>query len=107
MYGAALLAIYWSAALVHLVFLHNKRVHPRTHVTLHEAWYGVKPNLSNLRMFGLRVCVKRSGKQRAKLDCHSLRGIFIGYTETLKNIRYIDLKSRVVKAYGHATYNKA
>ena len=51
LYGAALSAMYWSAALVHAVFLHNVWVHSRMGRTPHEAWYGSSPDLKRLRMF--------------------------------------------------------
>ena len=51
LYGAARLAIYWSTALLHVVFLHNVRVHARIGKTPHEAWYGSRPDLKRLRMF--------------------------------------------------------
>ena len=78
LYGAALLAIYWSAALLHAVFLHNVRVHSRIGKTPHEVCYGSRPDLKRLKMFGSRVCVKRSGRRCAKLDKHNFSGIFIG-----------------------------
>jgi hypothetical protein len=40
-------------------------------------------------MFGLRVCVKRPGDRRCKLDMHDYTGIFLGYTATDQNIRYL------------------
>ena len=48
LYGAALSAKYWSAALVHTVFLHNVSVHSRTGMTPHEAWYGTKLDIKHL-----------------------------------------------------------
>jgi hypothetical protein len=107
LYGAALSAKYWSAALVHAVFLHTVSVHSRTGMTSHEAWYGAKPDLKRLWMFGARVCVKRSGKRRAKLDKHSFSGICIGYTDTMKNIRCIDSTTGLIKTCGHATFDEA
>jgi len=47
------------------------------------------PNLRRLRLFGARVCVKRSGKRKAKLDRHDFTGIFLGYTATMANIVYL------------------
>ena len=107
LYRAALSAMYWSAALVHAVFLHNVWVHSRMGKTPYEAWYGSRPDLKRLRMFGARVCVKRTGKRRAKLDKHNFSGIFIGYTETMKNVRYVDLTTGLVKTCGHATFDEA
>ena len=58
-------------------------------------------------MFGARVYVKMSGKLRAKLKKHNYTDVFIGYTATMANVRYIDLKSGLVKICGHATFNEA
>jgi hypothetical protein len=86
LYGSGLPAQFWSAALVHAVYLHNRRVHTSTMMTPFESWFGFKPDLRNLRVFGSRVCVKRTGKRRSKLDRHDFSGIFLGYTATDENI---------------------
>ena len=107
LYGAGLPPKYWSAALLHAMYLHNCRVHVDTRMTPYEAWHGHKPDLSRLRVFGSRVSVKKSGERAAKLDLHAYHGIFIGYSATDKNIRYIDLDSRVVKTCHHAVFDEA
>jgi hypothetical protein len=63
--------------------------------------------LRRLRIFSAKVCVKRSRKRRAKLNKHSFNGVFIGYTATIANVRYINLKSGLVKTCGHATFDEA
>jgi hypothetical protein len=68
LYGSGLSAEYWSAALVHAAFLHNRLVHKSTMMIPFQAWYGFKPDLQNLCIFGSCVCVKRTGKHRSKLD---------------------------------------
>ena len=60
-----------------------------------------------MRMFGARVCTKRSHKRRAKLDKNDFKGIFLGYTATDQNIWYIDLVSGAVKVAHHATFDEA
>jgi hypothetical protein len=60
-----------------------------------------------LRVFGSRVCVKRTGKRRSKLDKHAFNGIFLGYTATDENIRYIDVNTRIVKTSHHAIFDEA
>lgn len=107
LYGSGLPPEYWSAALVHAAFLHNRRVHKSIMTTPFQAWYGFKPDLRNLRVFGSRVCVKRTGKRRSKLDRHSFTGIFIGYTATDNNIPYINVNSRIVKRSHHAIFDEA
>ena len=71
-----------------------------------EKWYGRRPDLRKLRVFGSRVCVKRSGVRRAKLDQHSFSGIFIGYTATDSNVRYIDVHTGTVKTSHHAVFDE-
>jgi hypothetical protein len=107
LYGASLAPKYWSAALLHAVYLHNRWVHSCTGVTPFEGWWGVKPNLKYLKLFGARVCVKKTGARRSKLDKHDFRGLFLGYTSTNQNIRYLDLDSGNTKTYHHATFDKA
>jgi hypothetical protein len=107
LYGAGLPAKYWSAALVHSVYLHNRLVHSTTLSTPFGLYYGVKPDLEFLRTFGSQVCVKRSGDRHAKLDRHDFTGIFLGYTATDQNIVYLDLDSGIVKHSHHATFDEA
>ncbi len=56
LYGAGLPAKYWSAALVHAVYLHNRLVHLATSCTPFEYYYKMKPDLEYLKTFGSRVC---------------------------------------------------
>jgi hypothetical protein len=107
LYGAGLPAKFWSIALLHSVYLHNRRVHSATNKTPYEGWYGCKPNITHLKTFGSRVCVKRTGSRRCKLDHHDFTGIFLGYTATDQNIIYLDLDSGVVKSCHHAVFDEA
>jgi len=76
-------------------------------MTPYEAWHGHQPDLSCLRIFGSRVMVKHAGDRAAKLDKHSYRGIFLGYSATDHNIRYLDLDSGLVKVCHHAVFDEA
>ena len=107
LYGAGLPAKYWSAALQHSVYLHNRLVHTITKKTPFKALYGHKPDICHLKLFGSRVCVKMSGIRREKLDRHDFKGIFLGYTATDNNIVYLDLNSGVVKRCHHAQFDEA
>jgi hypothetical protein len=107
LYSAGLPPKYWSVALVHAVYLHNRRVHKSIQRTPFEAWYGLKPNLRHLKVFGSRVCVKVPATRRAKLDRGDFRGIFLGYTATNSNIRYLDLDSGLVKSSADAIFDEA
>ncbi len=107
LYGSGLPAKFWSAALLHVAYLHNLLVHSAIHKTPYEAWYGRKPDVIHLKLFGSRVCVKRTGTRRSKLDRHDFTGIFLGYTATSQNILYLDLNSGIVKSCHHAIFDEA
>jgi len=106
-YGSGLPAKFWSAALLHSIYLHNCLVHSETKVTPFERYFGMKPDLSHLKLFGSRVCVKRSGDRSSKLDRNDFTGIFLGFTATDHNILYLDLKSGLVKHSHHAQLDEA
>jgi hypothetical protein len=78
-----------------------------THKTPFEGWHGHKPNVTHLKTFGSRMCIKRTGSQCSKLDRHDFTGIFLGYTATDQNIFYLDTSSGVVKSCHHAVFDEA
>jgi hypothetical protein len=57
LFGSGLPVKYWSSALIHPVYLHNQLVHTVTRKTPFETYFGAKPDLSCLKLFGSRVCV--------------------------------------------------
>jgi hypothetical protein len=107
LYGSGLPAKYWSAVLLHSVCLHNRLVHSETKKTPFEGYYGIKPDLVFLKLFGSRVCIKRTGDRRSKLDGNNFCGIFLGYASTDQNIRYLDIDTGLVKRSNHAKFDEA
>jgi hypothetical protein len=107
LYGSSLPAKYWSSALLHTVYLHKCLVHETTKQTPFEGFYQLKPDLSHLKVFGSRVCMKCTGKRCGKLDQHDFKGIFLGYTTADHNIIYIDLDSSLFKTSHHAQFDEA
>ena len=107
LYGAGLPATYWSAALVHAVYLKNRLWHAAINKTPFEAWNGAKPDLAHLRVFGSLVTERRPNQPAAKLDRHTYHGVFLGYTGNGSNIRYIDLSSGVVKVGATFSFDEA
>jgi hypothetical protein len=65
------------------------------------------PDLSRLKVFGSRVCVKQAGERSGKLDHNDFTGIFLGYTATDQNVQYIDLTSGIVKTSHHVDFDEA
>ena len=107
LYGSGLPATFWSAALIHAVYLKNRLWHSAIGKTPFEAWNGAKPDLSHLRVFGSLVTERRPNQPAAKLDRHTYHGIFLGYTGNNANIRYIDLLSGVVKVGATLSFDEA
>jgi hypothetical protein len=107
LYGAGLSAKYWLAALLHVAYFLNRHFHSCTGITLFEGWWGVKPNLEYLKLFGSRVCIKHSGNYPSKLDKHNFSGIFLGYTSTDQNIRHLNINSGAIKTSHYATFDEA
>jgi hypothetical protein len=107
LFGLWLPAKYWSSALVHSVYLHNRLVHNITRKTPFEAYFWFKPDLSCLKLFGSWVCIKWSGSRCSKLDQHDFTGLFLGYMATDQNIVYLDLDSGVVKTSPYAQFDEA
>jgi hypothetical protein len=55
LYGSGLSAKFWSAALLHTVYLHNRLVHFATNKTPYEGWYGRKPDVTHFKTFRSHV----------------------------------------------------
>jgi hypothetical protein len=106
LHGSGLPAKYWSFALQHVVYLHNRLAHTVTKHTPIKGLFGFKPDLGHLKLFGSCICVKRSGQRGAKLDKNRFNGIFLGYTATDNNILYLNIMSGLVKCSHHAQFDK-
>ncbi|PKA48313.1 Retrovirus-related Pol polyprotein from transposon TNT 1-94 [Apostasia shenzhenica] len=79
---------FWAEAVATTVHLLN--ISPTKAVwnsTPYEAWYGVKPNVSNLRVFGCIVYAHVNTEVRQKFDSKSTKCIFIGYSQETKGYR--------------------
>jgi hypothetical protein len=90
LYRAGLSSIFWSAALVHAVYLKNRLYHKALHQTPHEAWIGENPPLEHLCTFGALVTAPKPGKRPAKADRHTAHGFLLGYGATDNHVHYFD-----------------
>lgn len=59
-------------------------------------WTGVKPNLSNLKLFGSKVMVHIPKNKRKKFDKESEEMILVAYSETVKGYRVFNPKNSSV-----------
>ena len=79
---------FWAEAASTLVFLLNRLPTKAVQgITPFEAWYGYKPFLQNLKVFGC-VCFSYVQQvKRDKLDRSAEPGILIGYSSVSKAYR--------------------
>ena len=81
----------WAEAIVTAAYLLNRVPCRReTEATPYSEWFGHKPDVSNLRIFGSECYVHVSSDQRKKMDPKSKVGIFVGYGRSSKLFRVFD-----------------
>ena len=91
--------LLWDEAVATAAHLRNRIPNRgRTDVTPYELWYGKKPSIGHLRIFGSTAYVKIPEGQRKKLDAKSRKGVFVGYDRnTDKIVRVFDRERRIVE----------
>ena len=59
-----------------------------------EAWFGKKPSLSHLRVFGCDAYMHIPKEKRSKLDNKVVKCIFIGYKYGVKGYKLWNLETK-------------
>src|SRR5256714_1885184 len=72
----------WMELAQSVVYLKNRSPTKAVETTPYEAWHGVKPNLSHLRILGSTAQIHVPSEKRIKLDMNSHKGILVGYGGT-------------------------
>jgi hypothetical protein len=107
LYSAGLSAKFWSAALIHAVYLKNRLYHKAIGMTPYEGWTGINPELDHLRTFGALVTARKTGKLPAKADRHTSHGVLLGFGSSTKHVRYFDLTTNREKLSSHHVIDQA
>ena len=87
----------WGEAIACAVYVLNRVINSISSVTPHQKWYGLKPNVSHLRIFGSIAFIHIPKVERRKLDAKSLKCFFVGYSLTQKAYRFWDPLGRRIK----------
>ena len=88
---------FWQEAIATACYLQNRSPHKALGLnTPYSKWFGHKPNLSHLRVFGATAYGHIPLEKRRKLDPHARKGIFVGYGELagVKAYKLFDLKTK-------------
>jgi hypothetical protein len=84
-------AQYWGEVVSTAVYVLNRSPTKSLEgITPYKAWYGKKPRVGHLRMFGCVGLVKNIGPSVKKLSDRSTKMVFLGYEEGTKGYRMFD-----------------
>jgi hypothetical protein len=79
---------FWVEASNTAMYILNRYPHRiLKDMTTKETFTYFKPNISHLHVFGSQVYIHVSKEKRSKLEPSSMKGIFVGYSETSKAYR--------------------
>jgi len=85
----------WCYAAEAAADIYRYTYHSALQMTPYEAWYGSKPHIDNLRVWGCYVYVRIPDPK--KLDNHVARGHFLGFTKSRLIVRWYDPSTQTVK----------
>lgn len=77
----------WGEAIGCATYVLNRSLSYANNKTPYEIWFGKKPNVANLRIFGSRVFSHIPDANRRKLDPKARESILAGYSEKAKAYR--------------------
>ena len=88
---------FWPEAVRCATYLKNRSPHKALdRLTPYESYYGVKPDLSHVCVFGCRCYTHVEKENRQKLDSHSVECVFMGYYSTQRLFAVFDVTKRVM-----------
>ena len=100
---------YWAEAVATAAYLRNRT--PTTAFegkkTPYERWYGRKPNLCHLKVFGCMAYGHIPDSKRSKLDKEAEKLQFVGYSIQSKGYRLIDERTSKVFIQRDVTFNES
>ena len=95
---------FWAEAVNTAAYTRNRLPTSSHDTTPYERWYGKKPDLSRLRVFG---CIAYAYvQQRKKLDKRCERVRFVGYSMQSKAYRVYDVTTNKVKERRDVIFNE-
>jgi hypothetical protein len=108
LYHAKLSTVFWGEAIITAIYLLNHRIARNDkHRTPLEIWYGHKPHIKHLRVFGCDAYVHVLDQERTKLEAKAMKCIFIGYDKIRdRGYKFYDVSNNKVIIRRDATFNE-
>jgi len=75
---------FWSFAFLTANHIKNRCWHSAIKMTPYEKFFGLKPDISHMRIFGCTAYAFIEKEKRRKLDSRSQKGILLGYSTNSK-----------------------
>ena len=88
----------WAEAATTASYLRNRAPAAGRSCTPWEAFFGNKPDVSHLRVFGARAYALQPKELRRKLDSHAISGVMVGYEPNVKGYRILSDDGKVIVA---------
>ena len=99
---------FWAEALSTASYLINRSpTKALSGKTPFEAWFGKKPNVKHLRVFGCAAYPHVPRNERGKLDPKAKRCFFLGYAAQRKGYRLYDMKTSCIILSRDVVFNKS
>ena len=97
LFDAKLEKKFWAEAANTAVYLKNRSATSSLeNITPYEVWYGKKPDLSHIRLFGSPVMAHVPKERRLKWDRKAEQYILVGFSENVKGYRVYDPRKNIV-----------
>lgn len=97
LFDAKLEKKFWAEAANTAVYLKNRSpTAALKNMTPYEAWYGKKPDVSHIRVFGSPVMVHIPKEKRLKWDKKSEEHILVGFSENVKGYRIYNPRKKTI-----------
>jgi hypothetical protein len=97
LYAKSVPLYLWTEAVHHANYVLNRTLMKGNIVTPYEAYFNMKPDVSNLFIFGSKAYYHVSKELRQKLDSKCKVGIVVGVCDTTKAFRIWDPEQKKIK----------
>lgn len=87
---------YWGEAVATAAYLQNRLPSHYVDRTPFERWFGEKPTLTHLKVFGCPAFVHIPDVKRSKLDSKTQKLLFVGYCSDRKAYRFLDTETDTI-----------
>lgn len=81
---------YWGEAIMTSAYIQNRMPSRSVDTTPYQKWFGEKPSVEHMKVFGSVAYVHIPNVKRSKMDAKSEKLVFVGYCSDRKAYRFVD-----------------